>query len=74
MRWSFLGLSDDVDADAGPPKDADIAAATVRARSFCTLHAPALLALQPQSRGFCGASARRLEGPSTPAAERLLGC
>lgn len=32
MRWSFLGLSDNVDADAGPPEDADIAAATVRAR------------------------------------------
>jgi hypothetical protein len=39
MRWSFLGLSDIVDADAGPPEDADIAAATVRAReafALCT--------------------------------------
>lgn len=38
-----------------------------------TLHAPALLTLQQQSRGFCGATARRLEGPDKPAAGRLLG-
>ena len=39
MRWSFLGLSDAVDTDAGSPEDADIAAATVRAReafALCT--------------------------------------
>lgn len=39
MRWSFLGLSDAVDANAGPSEDADIAAATVRAReafALCT--------------------------------------
>lgn len=36
MRWSFLGLSDAVDADAGP-EDADIAAATVRASDAIAL-------------------------------------